>query len=235
MAEGGDSGGAESGSDNDVQDPPTADGDPQEALNPQDPRDPRDPQEALKALAEAGLPEQLAGMTQSLQAQLAAITQEMNALKGELYSEQGGLASKLAELSQRAGDLDAGSASASTAANPPNDFSAKPSPAASERREPSGLKPSIRNRPAGTRQVEWEPGTRDPLPRRPMGRAMPPRRQPPQQAASWTPYIVGFTVLCIGPMRPLVWELVSQLYALVSEALPWSNAMSEPEVPWYDQ
>ena len=52
-----------------------------------------------------------------------------------------------------------------------------------------------------------------------------------RQELTWTPYIIGFTLVCLGPLRPLLKELVS---------FAWSRLVSasqevEQEVAWYDQ
>jgi hypothetical protein len=39
-------------------------------------------------------------------------------------------------------------------------------------------------------------------------------RQPPPEAG-WTPYIIGFFILCFGPLRPLVLELVTTVPSLL--------------------
>ena len=54
------------------------------------------------------------------------------------------------------------------------------------------------------------------------GRAEPPR-------PGWTPYLIGFCVVCIGPMRPLIWEMLSGLMALIR------GEQTEQEPAWYDQ
>ena len=89
--------------------------------------------------------------------------------------------------------------------------------------------------PRTGRRVEFTPDTRRDLnrdststPRRGVGRM---QRQPPPQP--WTPYIVGFCMLCVGPMRPLLYELFSLLYAQFEELVYGSP--EEQETPWYDQ
>ena len=58
-----------------------------------------------------------------------------------------------------------------------------------------------------------------------MQRAMAKRRgQPPQpNAVRWLPYLVVFFVVCLGPIRPLLWRLVSELLS------------SEEPLPWYEE
>ena len=40
------------------------------------------------------------------------------------------------------------------------------------------------------------------------------RERAARQEAGWTPYILGLMLLCIGPLRPLVWELFKQHHYL---------------------
>lgn len=63
------------------------------------------------------------------------------------------------------------------------------------------------------------------------GRPLPPRQEPP---TSWTPYVVGFVLLCMGPLRPLVWELLSAVYEQL-QVLLLGGPIDPEEVPWYDQ
>lgn len=86
------------------------------------------------------------------------------------------------------------------------------------------------------RRVEWAPGTKEGPPARgPSTRRIPRTGNnyaPPAQAPQpWTPYVVGFCLLCIGPLRPLVWELVGSLWAAI---MPEAVQPQPEEVPWYD-
>ena len=60
-------------------------------------------------------------------------------------------------------------------------------------------------------------------------------RRPPLRAQqpSWTPYFVGFIVLCLGPMRPLMWEVLTLLWGQVSPL--WGGGASVDETAWYDE
>ena len=104
---------------------------------------------------------------------------------------------------------------------------------------PGGAGKSIPGAARGSgerRRVEFTPDTHDPIPMRQRG-GITRSRQPPQQAG-WTPYIVGFCLLCIGPLRPLVWELITTVPKLlgdvsIGDPLAWFQAQEEPA--WYEQ
>ena len=90
------------------------------------------------------------------------------------------------------------------------------------------------------RRVEFSSDTGNPtreMPHHRAGRQQMGRRQAEQ---SWTPYIVGFCMLCLGPMRPLLLELISTIYGEVGK-LVWpllggsGSFGEEEEVAWYDQ
>lgn len=63
------------------------------------------------------------------------------------------------------------------------------------------------------RRVEFTPDTHDPIPMRQRGGLTRSRQPPPE--AGWTPYIIGFFILCFGPLRPLVLELVTTVPSLL--------------------
>ena len=177
----------------------------------------------MQTLASGELPNQLAGATAALQEQLLAITQEMSKLKSEIYSEQGGLAEKLGVLAQQAHALEPKGGPASSSADGARGLARRP--AGNIRERARHVEPPASSQ-IGARRVEFAPGTLDPLPMRERGRV----RAPPQ-TPGWTTYIIGFCFLCIGPLRPLLWDLFSTLRPMVSQA--WGA--SEEEVPWYDQ
>lgn len=190
----------------------------------------------MQAVAGGELQEQLAGATQLLQEQLMSITQEMNRLKSEIYSEQGSLNDRLGELTAAAAGLDPGAGAeqrgggtlgscSNASSSGAQQLRSRPPPARKASSEP---RPTPRARETD-RRVEFAPGTRDPVPMRDryMGRA--PMQPPPQP---WAPYIVGFVLLCIGPLRPIVWELLSTLWSWLSQQL-WGGAVEE-ELAWYD-
>jgi hypothetical protein len=215
--------------------------------------------DVMQALADGNLPEQLADATSALQEQLLAITQEMQKLKSDLYSEQGGLAAKLTELTEQAGMLHGDGAASSPAqidehTGLGSSGCGRPGACSSGSMEGSSshdAAPAIRARPAAKakppsdacsgngrarptresgRRVEFAPGTQDPLPMRERyGYGQAPLRQPQQ---GWTPYVVGFCLLCLGPLRPLVWELVTTILATVP--MFWQKAAVEQDLPWYD-
>ena len=151
---------------------------------------------------------QLAGMTSALQEQLQTIVAEMNNLKSELYSEQGGLAAKLEELTEKATALDGGS-SPPQRQQPQLTQRPRPRQAASSSAAASSSSDHTMRAPAPgdaarlqqRRSVEFAPGTKEGPPARgPSNRRMAPRGAQP----GWTPYLVGFILLCLGPMRPCV-------------------------------
>ncbi len=81
------------------------------------------------------------------------------------------------------------------------------------------------------RRVEFEPGTPDPAPqaqlrRRWRGGA---RRPPPQ--AGWSPYIVCFVLICLGPLRPLLLQIASEGLATFRE---WRERRGGTELAWFD-
>jgi hypothetical protein len=69
-------------------------------------------------------------------------------------------------------------------------------------------------------------------------------RQPPPEAG-WTPYIIGFFILCFGPLRPLVLELVTTVPSLLRGSSedqgedgswsPWNWFQAQEEPAWYEQ
>lgn len=183
-------------------------------------------------------------MTTALQEQLLTITQEMNKLKTELYSEQGGLAEKLNDLTARAAQVEEsrGGGGGGARSAPPGRDCGGPSASTCYNRgagEARGAPSSMRGgrggggeeRQAG-RQVDWAPGTRDRT--RENRRGMMPQRR---QDNSWTPYIIGLTLITIGPLRPLLLELLSflyrELYPLVLGIPGGGDDDGEPA--WYDQ
>ena len=191
--------------------------------------------------------------------ELMAITQEMSRLKSEIYSEQGGLAEKLTELTKQAGALDgavgngsSGSSAGSYASggggsgggggnsglrrpnpnpnpNPNLGLRARGRDGAVDRPERAVVPPrrdEDRSRTAG-RRVEFAPGTPDPMPMRQRY-----RREEARQG--WTPYMIGVCVVCVGPLRPILMELLSYLYtALINYVNGQSDEDDEPA--WYDQ
>ena len=82
--------------------------------------------------------------------------------------------------------------------------------------------------PKPGRRVEFAPGTTDPMPMRERYRQGGARQQ------KWMPYIVGFVVLCIGPMRPLLWQLLKSLASELPQ-LWHGRTGEEEELAWYDQ
>ena len=226
----------------------------------------------MQALADGGLQEQLAGATSALQQQLLSITEEMNRLKSEIYSEQGSLAARLGELTERAADLEPAAAASREAkaseartgglgsrgvaggcSNSARSVSgggdgragagggggggggsacgnrglrARPPACRDPTKQVSGT-PSQR----GSRRVEFAPGTQDPLPMRDRMRQPPMRAQQP----GWAPYVVGFIVLCLGPMRPLMWEVLTLLWGQVSQLIGGERLDDGEPAAWYDE
>ena len=81
--------------------------------------------------------------------------------------------------------------------------------------------------------VEWAPGTKDGPPRMgPSTRRMSPRGARGQPEPGWTPYIIGFCVLCIGPLRPLMWDVLKLLWHAI---MPAAVTEEEEVIAWYDQ
>ena len=62
--------------------------------------------------------------------------------------------------------------------------------------------------PSPGRRVNFAPGTPDPTPMRQ-------RYGRPDPRPGWTPYIIGFCVVCLGPMRPLIFDILRYLYASI--------------------
>ena len=197
----------------------------------------------LQAVADGRLPEQLAGATSALHEQLAAITREMQSLKAEIHSEQSGLTAQINELARGVGSLD-------------RDDHANPSRASVQLRTDRShvtdsdslkvreqLRPARRlrdesdrhekptPRSASERRVEFSPSTRDPMP---MHQRAALRDRRPQQQPGWMPYIVGFCIVCMGPLRPLLYDAITTLPGLLWQV--WSSSLQqEEELPWYDQ
>ena len=161
------------------------------------------------------------------------ITREMQNLKSEIYSEQNGLSAQLQSIAQRAEELDGGRGSscggsdqrgggpASAAGGGLRERPASrcPSGAGKERRTsgtaPSGVEaPPRRAEAAPRRRVEFTPDTHDPVPMR-QRRGL--TRSQPVPQPSWTPYVVGFTLLCLGPLRPLLYDLFTTVPKLLAE------------------
>ena len=59
------------------------------------------------------------------------------------------------------------------------------------------------------------------------------------QNQGWTPYIVGLTLVTIGPLRPLVWELLKLLWASLKPMLfadaDEDDGLAEDGLAWWDQ
>jgi len=228
--------------------------------------------EIIQALADGGLPQQLAGATAALQAQLLQITQEMQSLKSEMYSEQNGMMSQLTQISERAKELDIngggvgggghgvgggygdgggdiGNSSSMSSVSSRDRIRRDGSHAGrgsffrerplslrrpmehEERRSSEGRPRSSR----GGRRVEFTPDTHDPIPMRSRGVA----RSRPAAQPGWTPYMVGFVLLSIGPLRPLLYELVATLPKLLGEisatVMGGGWFQREEELAWYEQ
>ena len=208
--------------------------------------------DVMQQLADGRLPEQLAGATTMLQEQLKMISEEMNKLKSELYSEQGGLAEKLTEITRQASTLEGnapsrgacggargnGYDSGSTSGGDSGGLRSRPRPAISQPRDEGERFDAADGRPTDPkRRVEFTSDTGNPtreIPHHRAGRMMQQRRQ---AEASWTPYIVGFCMLCLGPMRPLLLDVLSLLWSSVVGFVPFigERVGAEEDVPWYDQ
>lgn len=195
----------------------------------------------MQALAGGDLPNQLAGMTSALQEQLLAISQEMNKLKDELYSEQGGLTSKLNDL-QKAACSTQEQCHQMGAANDATSSSGRELRSRRSSADASGWPASSRELPSrderGARQagrhVEWAPGT-DTRVSRENRRAA----QATQRSSGWTPYIVAITLVTVGPLRGVAFELLGLLYGQLMRMLGYGRSdddagLDEDGVPWYD-
>ena len=159
----------------------------------------------------------------------------MQTLKSEMCSEQSGLTAQLSDIAQRAQQLDMDGTEGSRAGS------------GASRAGPSrgGAGAAIRERPAARapqgkattpgRRVEFTPDTTDPIPMRQRGGLT--RSRPAPSEPSWTPYLIGFCLLCIGPLRPLLYELVKAVPALLGDALggAWGGGSREQDLPWYEQ
>lgn len=194
--------------------------------------------ELMQALSSGELPQQLASMTTALQEQLKSITEEMNRLKGEIYDEQGGIAEKLGRLTEELAHEQS-----EQRRPPPLSQQQQPWP---HRSPPAGMagdggqdggcgsvlhqrRPGARNEGAlgGSRRVDFAAGTNTTSRMSRRDRLMETRRQ----ELSWTPYLIGFTLVCIGPLRPLLIELAG----FVWQRAVGSPREAEDDVPWYDQ
>jgi hypothetical protein len=189
--------------------------------------------ELLAQISNGDLPNQLADMTSALQEQLQAITSEMNRLKRDINSEQGGLAARLGALSERV------TTEASDSSKNPASSVEKLAP--DRRRSGAALSCEQRPRSTGTgtgtgagtggKRIEWAPGTAstDGMSRRDQQRQMRAAGQEARARLGWTPYLVGVGLVCLGPLRPLVWELLKQLWEMAT------RKRIEEEPAWYDQ
>ena len=89
------------------------------------------------------------------------------------------------------------------------------------------------------RRVEFTPDTHDPIPMRQRGGLTRSRQPPPE--AGWSPYIIGFFILCFGPLRPLVLEFVTTVPSLLRGSSedgswsPWTWLQAQEEPAWYEQ
>ena len=190
-----------------------------------------------RAAAREHLPE-LAGATSMIAEQLSTITEEMNRLKAELYSDSG-LGSIKAELDAlRTGGLEQIQAQVQQLENE----SGAATTGACTRRPAAAAKGALsRGSAAGAssagRGVSFAPDTRDvarrhgesrSIGRRPQPRGARSRDDGAGGGASWTPYVVGAVIICIGPARPLLMRLLEELLG----GSLW--AAREP-TPWYDQ
>mmetsp|Transcript_35538 Transcript_35538/g.93279 ORF Transcript_35538/g.93279 Transcript_35538/m.93279 type:complete len:212 (-) Transcript_35538:301-936(-) len=197
--------------------------------------------ELLQSIADGELPKQLAGATAALQEQLAAITREMQTLKSEMYSEQHGLTAQLSEIAQRAQDLQGGGDHVTSSVAAPT-LRGRPGRPLEGDGKPSGSRTVMANeldaRPssgAQRRRVEFTPDTHDPVPMRQRG-GLARVRPVAQSQPGWTPYIIGFGLMCIGPLRPLVYELFKSLPSLLSGLASWlMSGGGEEELAWYEQ
>lgn len=194
--------------------------------------------ELMQALSSGELPQQLASMTTALQEQLKSITEEMNRLKGEIYDEQGGIAEKLGRLTdelaheeseQRRPPLPSQQQQPWPHRSPLASMAGDDGQGGGRGRVLHQRRPDARNKGAlgGGRRVDVAAGTNTTTRMSRHDRLMETRRQ----ELSWTPYFIGFTLVCIGPLRPLLFELAGFV---------WQRVVGSPreaveDVPWYDQ
>lgn len=189
----------------------------------------------------ADLQNKLKDVTADVAGQLQSIMQEMNRLKTELYSSDGGLgdiANEIQKLKQQTGISTAGvpacgrEGSCSSGLSCGGRRSDKSSRTRSDNlsdRHASEVGP--REQPKFARRVSFdkEAMSRTGNGRRPddpRGRNMPRRSSGAETlGSSWMPYVIAFVLMCVGPMRPILWNLISDLLG---------GLYQDREPAWYD-
>ncbi|KAL1508569.1 hypothetical protein AB1Y20_004668 [Prymnesium parvum] len=170
-------------------------------------------------LLDGAVATQLHGATAELAGQLQAIMNEMHRLKSDLYSSDGGLggiAAEIDRLKQETSGLAAApppSASRRCGGAPRLAATHCPPPRAEAARRVSF------DRDAMVRSANGRPAD-DPRGRRVRRRAA----EPASAVHPWTPYVVGLLVVCLGPMRPVLWKWAREAV----------EGLFESEPAWYD-
>ena len=185
---------------------------------------------------------QLMGGVGEMAGQLQMITEEMNRLRAELYSDNG-LGSIKAELDKlRNGGLMDIQGQLEQIEGATKQQHAAGGPKQRAGSKPAGRATGGRGGAAG-RGVSFSPDTRDvarrtgavPRVSRQPTPGLPPDRRgrggssAPAQP-KWMPYLVVLALICIGPARPMLTQLLGELLAT---ALPSLWGEREP-TPWYD-